>query len=74
MSKAEHYHVETGEIAGVKVSVTSYGIDDRFYCHVANVDPGATIARVEADTREEAVALALQKAKDRLAGTTAQPR
>jgi hypothetical protein len=62
------------EIFGVKVSVTSYKIGESFYCHVQNVDPGATISRAEAGTREEAVDLALRKAKDRLAGTPTQRR
>ena len=67
MSKAEDYRVEKQEIFGVMVSITSYKIEDRFYCHVANIDPGATIARAEGISREDAQQLALNKAKERLA-------
>ncbi len=54
MARAEDYRVVTREIAGVKVRITSYRLEARFFCHVANVDPGATISRAEATTREEA--------------------
>lgn len=64
--KTENYRVERQEIVGVKVSVTSYQIGARFHCHVANLDPGATIARAEADSHAEAVRLALEKAGARL--------
>ena len=74
MSKAERYQVETMEIAGVKVTVTSYEIDGRFYCHVANLDPGATIARADAATREEAIQQALEKVAQRLSGAAARRR
>ncbi len=66
MFKAEDHREEIQEIAGVKVNVTSYRIGERHYCHVANADPGATIARAEAAAREEAVNLALTKARQRL--------
>ncbi|MGH7493515.1 MAG: hypothetical protein ACREOO_14150 [bacterium] len=65
---AEQHRVETQEIAGVRVSVQSYKIGDRFYCHVSNFNPGATIARAEAATCEEALQLALQKARQKLGG------
>ncbi len=66
--KTEDYHVEKKELQGVMVSVTSYRIGDRFYCHVANLDPGATIARAEADSHAEAERVALAKAAERLRG------
>ena len=64
--KTENYRVEQKEIAGAQVSVTSYQIGERYHCHVANVDPGATIARAEADSNAEAVRLAVEKAGERL--------
>lgn len=66
MARAEEHRVETTDINGTKVSVTSYRIEDRFHCHVANVDPGATIARAEGSTRQEALQGALAKATERL--------
>ncbi len=72
MSRAEEYRVAVHEISGVKVRITSYKIEDRFCCHVANVDPGATIARAEAATREEAEKLALAEATKKLEGAAAR--
>jgi hypothetical protein len=46
--------------------VNSYKIGDRFYCHVENTDPGATIARAEGSTKDEAIRIALSKAGLRL--------
>lgn len=64
--KTEDYRVEKKEVAGVMVSVTSYKIGDQFYCHVANLDPGATIARAEAASQISAEQEALAKAAERL--------
>lgn len=74
MLQAEDYRTDTREIATVKVSVTAYRIGERFHCSVANLDPGATIARAEAGSREEAERLALTIAKNRLMGTSTGPR
>ena len=68
--KPEGFQVIPEEIAGWKVNVTSYAIGDRYYCHIDNVDPGAVIVRTEGPTREEAMVLALSKAKERLASKT----
>lgn len=64
--KTENYRVEKKELAGVMVSVTSYQIGARYHCHVANVDPGATISRAEAGAQLEAEREALAKAEERL--------
>ncbi len=74
MMKAEDYRVEHRDISGVKVKAASYRIGESFYCHVENLDPGATIARAEAATREEAINLALQKATERLKNPAAKTR
>ena len=66
MARAEDYRVAIMEIAGVKVRMTSYKLEDRFFCHIANVDPGATISRAEATTRDEADKLALADATAKL--------
>ena len=66
MDKAEEYKTERRTMGGVNIDVMTYKIGDRYYCHVANADPGATVARAEADTREQAEQLAMTKAKDRL--------
>ena len=74
MLKTEGYRTDYREISGVKVSVTTYKIGDRFHCHVANAEPGATIARTEAASFEEAENLALAKTTERLQGATAKAR
>lgn len=64
--KSEDYRVEQGEIAGVKVNVTTYKIGERYYCHITNVDPGGTFAREEGASKEEAEQRALARAQERL--------
>ena len=66
MLNTENYTTETTELSGVRIRVSSYKIGDRFYCHIENTDPGATIARAEGTLREDAVQLALAKARERL--------
>ena len=70
MLTADNFRIETQEISGLKVNVTSYKIGERFYCHIANVDPGATIVRTDGETQEEAVQAALAKAMQRLTSRT----
>ena len=72
MLKAEDYRVDTQEVNGQKVNITSYKIGDRYYCHVANVDPGATIARTDAPTQQEAIQAALARARERLSPKPSQ--
>ncbi len=72
MARAEEHRVETTDINGTKVTVTSYRIEDRYYCHIANVDPGATIARAEGGTQQEALQRALAKATQRLKSNLAR--
>ena len=64
--QAESYRVVMKKILDVEVTITSYRIDATYYCHVANYDPGAVIARAEAVTREEAEKVAIAKATERL--------
>lgn len=64
--KAEEYRTDIQEVSGVKVEIHSYRLDDTFYCHVANVDVGAIIARGSGATRQEAVASAMGKVQERL--------
>jgi len=66
MPGAEDYQQEDNRIKNVPVTVTTYKIGERYFCHVQNKDPGATIARAEAATREEARHQAVDKATERL--------
>jgi len=64
--KTENFKEEIAAVNGVPVRVTTYKIGDNFYCHVYNVDPGATIARATAATREKAVEEAMIKVTQRI--------
>ncbi len=64
--KTENHHSEMREMQGVKNSITFYQIGAQYFCHVANIDPGATFARGQGDSREEAEEAALSKAIRRL--------
>lgn len=68
MFRAEEYQITKKEIGGQPVSIISYRIGERYYCHVDNVDPGATIARGESGTSDDAIAIAVKKAEERLVG------
>jgi hypothetical protein len=66
---AQGFQQRNEELEGWPVRITSYALEDRWYCKVDNVSPGATIARSEADTREAAESAATAKARDRLKAT-----
>ncbi len=66
MAKAELYESQESLIKETPVTITTYKIGERFFCHVENKDPGATIARAEGDTREQALETAVAKATARL--------
>jgi hypothetical protein len=62
----KNYQIEKGEVSGVRVSIATYQIGEKFYCHIMNEDPGATISRGEGANQEEARQMALVKAAERL--------
>jgi hypothetical protein len=64
--KAEQYQDELREINGILFRVTSYRIGDECFCHIANSDPGATVARAAGATMKEARQKAMQKVIERL--------
>ena len=66
MLKADDFSVNTREISGLTVSITSYKIGNRYYCHIDNIDPGATIVRLDGESKEEVIQTALEKAMQRL--------
>ncbi len=67
MLKADDFSVNTREISGLTVNITSYKIGKTYYCHIDNVDPGATIVRLDGESKEEVIQSALEKAAQRLA-------
>ena len=64
--KSEHFAEEFRELHSTRVCITTYCIGDEFHCHVSNADPGATIARASAKTKEDAQRVAIGKASERL--------
>ncbi len=71
--KPEAYRESRRELAGWPVRVTSYRLGERYLARVDNVEPGATIARAEGPTREQAEAEACAEAERRLARTRRRP-
>ena len=67
--KAEDYSEKKLKVDGWDVKLTSYRLGNKFHCTADNVSPGANLARVEADTREDAEQKALARAKELLART-----
>jgi hypothetical protein len=66
MLKADDFSVNTREISGLTVNITSYKIGKRYYCHIDNVDPGATIVRLDGESKEEVLQTAIDRAIRRL--------
>ena len=67
--RVEDHVSRRAELTGWPVQITSYRLGSVFRCTVANLDPGATIARAEGATREEAERVASEKAIARLGRT-----
>jgi hypothetical protein len=66
MLKADDFNVNTREISGLTVNITSYKIGNKYYCHIDNIDPGATIVRLDGESKEEVIQTALERAVQRL--------
>ena len=57
------------EIEGWQVNLTTYQLGDKWHVKADNVSPGAALARIVADTREEAETKALERARELLSRT-----
>ena len=64
--KAEYYTEELRELNGIPIRIITYKAGEEYHCHVANVDPGAVIARASSQSVDEAKQKALKKATERL--------
>jgi hypothetical protein len=51
------------------VNLTTYQLGDKWHAKADNVSPGATLARAEADTREDAEKQVLDRARELLGRT-----
>jgi hypothetical protein len=65
----EGYSRRQEQVGRWKVNIVSYKLGDQYYCTVDNVEPGATLARSQGSTRDEAEKKALDKAKELVAKT-----
>jgi hypothetical protein len=65
----QNYSERKLEIEGWPVNLITFQLGDKFHAKADNVSPGANLARVVADTREEAESKVLAKAKELLSRT-----
>ena len=64
--KPQNFSERTVEIDGWQVNLTTYKLGDKWHTKADNVSPGAALARIVADTREDAESRALARAKELL--------
>lgn len=65
--KVEEHSKRQQQVRQWKVNIASYRLGGLYYCTVDNVEPGATLARAQALTQDEAEKEALEKAERMLA-------
>ena len=65
----QHFSERKLEIDGWQVNLTTYQLGDKWHAKADNVSHGAALARVVADTREDAETRALARAKELLSRT-----
>ena len=70
MLKADDFSINTRELSGLKVNIVSYKIGNKYYCHIDNVDPGATIVRLEGESKEQVLQEAMDRAIRRVTSKT----
>ena len=67
--KPEHFSERQVDVDGWPVNLTTYKLGQKWHTKADNVSPGAALARIVADTREDAEARALARAKELLSRT-----
>jgi hypothetical protein len=67
--KPENFSERKVDVDGWQVNLTTYQLGEKWHTKADNVSPGAALARVVADTREDAEARALARAKELLSRT-----
>ncbi len=67
--KTEEYSSRYQQVGRWKINIVSYKVGNQYICTVNNVEPGATLARAQGATREEAEKAAIEKAEHMLAKT-----
>ena len=67
--KPENYSERKVDVDGWQVNLTIYQLGEKWHAKADNVSPGASLARIVADTREDAEAKVLARAKELLSRT-----
>ena len=67
--KPEEHSERTVEVDGWSVHLTTYKLDGKYHTTADNVSPGANLARIVADTKDEAENKALERARELLSRT-----
>ena len=67
--KPEEYTERKLEVDGWPVNLITYKLEGKYHCKADNVSPGANLARVVADTKEEAEQQAINRARELLSRT-----
>jgi len=67
--KPEDHSRRQQELVGWPVTIETYKLGDVYHCTIANVDPGARVARADGATKEEAERRAVEKASKYLQQT-----
>ncbi len=68
-----YYTERLVQVDGWEVNLTTYQLGGKWHTKADNVSPGAALARVVADSREEAEERALARARELLARTKRHP-
>ena len=71
--RAENYRERMIEIDGWPINLTSYKLGEKYICQADNVSPGACLARIEADSPEEAERQAMERSRKLLSRTRVMP-
>ncbi len=67
--KPEDYSERTLEIDGWPVHLVTYKLDGKYHSKADNVSPGANLARITANTKEDAETKAIARARELLGRT-----
>ncbi|HWY48480.1 MAG TPA: hypothetical protein VNX70_13930 [Bryobacteraceae bacterium] len=67
--KPQNYSERKLEVDGWQLNLTIYQLGDKWHAKADNVSPGAALARIVADSREDAESKALARAKELLSRT-----
>jgi hypothetical protein len=65
----EDYSERTLDVDGWPVRLTTFRLGAKWHSKADNVSPGANLARIEADTKEQAESQALERARQLLGRT-----